>query len=202
MACCALATRRYPRRCPSHVDTRSHPAAFSPNSLDFRQRKGLSFSSIRRLKQNTKSQHPSVKRSRGAAGPARGPAAPPACTACRLALPSLHVCSLRCLRVLPAASLRSPCTTRHDIMPTQRCVGAMAPRPPVTLRARRLRHADKRDPHFRPRRPCSHLRRARSDQDDQPAADEAGPSHAGAHGCLHKLSPRAACSTKNCALSP
>ena len=41
-------------------------------------------------------------------------------------------------------------------------------------RARRLRHADERDPYFRPRRPCSHLRHAHSDQ--------AGPRHTGAHG--------------------
>ena len=42
------------------------------------------------------------------------------------------------------------------------------------------------------RRPCSHLRRARSDQDDQPA-DQAGPSHAGAHDGHCTLPCRAAC---------
>ena len=69
----------------------------------------------------------------------------------------------RCARfaacVLSALSL--PCET-----PVQPMLG---PRPPTTLLPQALRDADERDPHFRPRRPCSHLRRARSDQDDQPA---------------------------------
>jgi hypothetical protein len=70
-------------------------------------------------------------------------------------------------------------------------------RPAPTLCARRLRDADESDPHFRPRRLCSHLRRARSDQDDQPAA-----GHAGARWPLHPLLSvlyfRPLC-TKNCA---
>ena len=120
-------------------------------------------------------------------GLARWPAAPPACTACRLAWPALHACSLRCLRVLLAASLRTPCAllpalpcTHH--LPTQRCGWHDGPRPPATLCAQVTTHADERDPRFRPRRPCSHLRGARSNQDDQPAALQARPSHTGAHG--------------------
>jgi hypothetical protein len=79
--------------------------------------------------------------------------------------------------------LRSPCAcvlscaslplARHLPQP-QRCVA----RPPT----RRLRDADERGPHFRPRRLCSHLRKARSDQDDQPAT-----GHAGARWPLHPL---------------
>ena len=76
---------------------------------------------------------------------------------------ALPACDLSCMR-FPA-----PCETPAQ---PQRCVA----RPPT----RRLRDADERGPHFRPRRPCSHLRGARSDQDDQPA-DRAGSSNAGAH---------------------
>ena len=111
------------------------------------------------------------------------------------------MCSLRCLRVLPGASLRTPCALLLALLdttsPAHQRVGT--PAPDLLLRpcARRLRHADERDPHARPRRPCSHLRGARSDQDDQPAR-QAGQSHAGAHnGHPHT---RAACSTTNCAL--
>jgi len=74
-----------------------------------------------------------------------------------------------CLRSL----LRFPAPCETPSQP-QRCVA----RPPT----RRLRDADERGPHFRPRRLCSHLRRARSDQDDQPAA-----GHAGARLPLHPL---------------
>ena len=136
----------------------------------------------------------------GAADLARGPAAPPACTACTLrvlsALPTRSPCRL------PADSMRSPCTTRHDITCPPNDVWARWP--PDLLRpcAHRLRHADERDPHFRPRRPCSHLRGARSDQDDQPAADETAPSHAGAHDDHRTLAPLEPRATRRTAPRP
>ena len=119
------------------------------------------------------------------------------CAACLHRLPRGLACAPRVLSALPA---RSPCpplcglhalsslhySTRHHL-PTQR-VGTPAPDPSVRPCTRRLRHADERDPHVRPRRPCSHLRRARSDQDDQPAR-QAGQSHAGAHDGHRTLSP-------------
>ena len=70
-----------------------------------------------------------------------------------------------------------PCDTSS---PTPHKATMATDRPAPTLCARRLRDADESDPHFRPRRLCSHLRRARSDQDDQPAA-----GHAGARWPLH-----------------
>jgi hypothetical protein len=73
--------------------------------------------------------------------------------------PTCSLRSLRCLRSLCAfPALRDTCPTY-----------AWGRRPPKTLLPQAIRDADERDPHFRPRRPCSHLRRARSDQDDQPA---------------------------------
>jgi len=78
--------------------------------------------------------------------------------------------------------VRFPCMVPCDTpVPTPKATMA-TDRPAPTLCARRLRDADESDPHFRPRRLCPHLRRARSDQDDQPAA-----GHAGARWPLHPL---------------
>ena len=77
----------------------------------------------------------------GAADLARGPAAPPACTACTLrvlsALPTRALCAAYAFSLPPPCGLHALSlhySARHHL-PTQRCVGAMAPRPPATLRA-------------------------------------------------------------------
>ena len=98
--------------------------------------------------------------------------------------PSRTGWSARCVRCVPAFSLRSSCTPIH--LPTRTTGGGHdGPKSPVTLRV----HA----PRFRLRRRlCSHLRRTPCDQDDQPA-DKAGASHAGAHDGRCALPWRAAC---------
>jgi hypothetical protein len=81
-----------------------------------------------------------------------------------------------------------PCDTSSPT-PTQRW-------PPTV--PRRLRDADESDPHFRPRRLCSNvLRRARSDQDDQPAAGHAGARDG--HCTLSSVTTLGPLCTKNCA---
>ena len=115
--------------------------------------------------------------------------------------PALHV-----LSALPAFSLcrfplRSLCTALHNITcPPNDVGGHDVFRPPATLCAQVTTHANERDPHFCPRRPYSQLRGARSKQDDQPAALQAAPSHAGAHDGYRTLPYSRV--HKNCASSP
>jgi hypothetical protein len=59
--------------------------------------------------------------------------------------PTCSLRSLRCLRSLCAfPALRDTCPTH-----------ALGRRPPTTLLPQAIRDAEERDPHFRPRRPCS-----------------------------------------------
>ena len=109
-------------------------------------------------------------------------AARPACFGPAEVSPLLRVvCAHLACCALPACALpvRFPWCLAIDPRPHPTATMA-TDRPAPTLCARRLRDADESDPHFRPRRLCSHLRRARSDQDDQPAA-----GHAGARWPLH-----------------
>ena len=110
-------------------------------------------------------------------------AARPACFGPAEVSPLLRVaCAHVACCALPACILpvRFPGALRYILAHPKATMATDRPAP--TLCARRLRDADERGPHFRPRRPCSHLRRARSDQDDQPAA-----GHAGARLPLHPL---------------
>ena len=93
-------------------------------------------------------------------------------------------------RVLPSVPPISPCETPAPCETPHRKMC------PPTSRSRLLLYEMQTNkvptPHFRPRRPCSHLRGARSDQDDQ-SADRAGPSNTGAHEVTarsHFMAPR------------
>jgi hypothetical protein len=105
----------------------------------------------------------------------------------RVACAHVACCALPAC-ILPLCASLVPCDTSSPT-PTQRW-------PPTV--PRRLRDADESDPHFRPRRLCSNvLRRARSDQDDQPAAGHAGARDG--HCTLSSVTTLGPLCTKNCA---